>query len=109
MFVKYILRNFKQPKILYRPSLRYFATTPEQETKEQNNNKPKQLHIVVTPKRIFAGIICVSWIFLLKYWFDAEERTRKRAEEYYEKGGSVDESLPEEYRKEYVKISLFMS
>jgi hypothetical protein len=101
MFLRYILKNSIQPKILYRPYIRNFSTSegPKQETPK----KPKkELEIVITPKKIFIGLVVLSWVGLLKLWYDAEEIVRNRAQEYYDQGGRMDEKLPEEYRKEYV-------
>ena len=90
------------PKPLYFRSFCASKPKPEQEETE----KKKGPVLVITPKRILIGLIGVSWIFLFKLWYGAEEAVRMRAAEYYEQGIVMDASPPEEYRREYV-ITLF--
>jgi hypothetical protein len=80
---------------------RHFCT-PEKPPKKDS---PEDFEINISPKvikRTLIGVVTVSWLLLLKLWFGFEESTRNRATEYYEQGGSMDPSPPEEYRKEYV-------
>ena len=76
-------------------------STPEKEAPKKNEQKsaPK---IQITPKMIGIGLVCLSWVFILKVWKDFEGETVQRAHEYYEKGIKMDVAPPEEYRKEYV-------
>jgi hypothetical protein len=105
MFVKYILRNSVQPKNLYRPYFRAFSKI-EEDKQTEPKKKSKEFEIVITPKKIIYGIVGLSWIYLIKLWYDAEEIVRNRAQEYYDKGGSMDQKVPEEYRREYVTLFL---
>jgi len=75
-------------------------TPPQSEKKAP---KKKETKIYITPKKIGIGLVCLSWVFLIKIWRDAEGQTVQRAHEYYEKGIKMDVAPPEEYRKEYVK------
>lgn len=87
---------------------RYFCTPEKPPKKETPPFNPDDVQINISPKaikRTLIGVVAVSWIFLLKLWFGFEESTRNRATEYYDQGGSMDPSPPEEYRKEYVMIS----
>lgn len=70
---------------------------------EKETQKKSETKFVITPKMIGIGLVCLSWVFLIKLWKDAEGATVHRANEYYEKGIKMDVAPPEEYRKEYVK------
>lgn len=107
MFVRYFFSKNNQFFTRSGYSLRHFSNNAEK-PKESQTSRKKEMEIVITPKRLFVGAVLLSWVYILKKWIDAEETGRIRAQEYYDKGGSVDVNLPEEYRKEYVKL-LFCS
>jgi hypothetical protein len=63
---------------------------------------------------IIGGMIGISWIFIFKMWFGAEETARLKFEEYNRnkkaemaENGSQRKSqpLPEEFRAEYVSLN----
>lgn len=103
MFVRYFFSKNKQFFNRQASNIRQFSNKVEKPT-ETPSDQNKGREIVITPKKLFVGAVLLSWVFILKTWFAAEEKGRERAQEYYDKGGSVDVNLPEEYRKEYVKV-----
>lgn len=103
MFVRYFFSKNNQFFSRTGYTIRRFSNNAEK-PKETHSNPKQGREIVITPKRLFIGAVVLSWLFIMKKWFEAEEKGRIRAQEYYDKGGSVDVNLPEEYRKEYVKV-----
>jgi len=95
---------YRQPQ-LYKPhSFQFCVPKPSETPKEESSEKEEKFSITITPRRVLIGLVCVSWVFLLKMWYDIQEPARQRAYQYYEEGGSMDPSPPEEYRKEYVRF-----
>ncbi len=99
MFAKHFLNKSRFSNKLVTRNSYFFASEPENEAAKRTKKKPL---IVLTPKKLFVIGVTVSWLFIFHKWFEAKEVVRERAQEYYDKGGSVDVSVPEEYRKEYV-------
>jgi hypothetical protein len=53
---------------------------------------------------VVAVLFALSWVFIFKMWFNAEEEVQIRAQKYYAEGNSMDNPLPEEYRSEFVSF-----
>lgn len=80
----------------------HFCTSPKPST-DENSQQKSEPKIVITPQKLFIGLVSMSWVYLLYLWYSIQEKTRERAAEYYEQGNTMDMAPPEEYRKEYAE------
>lgn len=101
MFLRRFSINFIPRHFHLAPSIRNFSS--QQPDQSQKDEKKEEEPIIITPKKVIYGLMALSWVYIFKIYFDAKDRTRERAEAYYDAGGKLDEPIEEEYRKEYVK------
>jgi len=99
-----IMQNFGK-SVLSRKSLFFISRRNYLFFKKETiaSSKANLIKKVQTPKGLLVTLVAISWVFLFRLWWNAEELVRERAADYYSKGGSLDQPLAEEYRSEYIE------
>ncbi|KAL4473600.1 hypothetical protein ABPG74_022464 [Tetrahymena malaccensis] len=68
----------------------------------------KKIRISELSPYLLGGLVGVSWVFILYFWYTSEDRMRIRAQQYLDQNSgmsqfkSADAEKPEEYRQEYI-------